>query len=59
MAWPPCTLVEVWVECKRDLNVSRTLLVLERIILKSVGSKCVAPVEFGSVASVQTGRGAG
>jgi len=44
--------VEVWVECKRDLNVSRALLVLERKILKSIGWKCVAPVEFGSVVGV-------
>jgi len=29
-AWPPCRLVEVWVECNRDLNASRALLVLER-----------------------------
>ena len=27
-------LLEVWVECKEDLNVSRALLFLERIILR-------------------------
>ena len=34
VAWPPCRLVEVLVECKRDINASRALLVLERTILK-------------------------
>ena len=29
-----CRLIEMWVECKYDLNASRALLVLERTILK-------------------------
>jgi len=45
--------VEVWVECKRDLNASRTLLFLECTILKRVDCKCVPPVEFGSVVGVR------
>jgi len=58
--WLPCRLVEVRIEWKRELNVSRALLVLERKILKSIICKCrTAPVEFGSVVSVQNGRGAG
>ena len=55
VVWPLCRLVGVRDECKSDLNASRALLVLERGILKSKG----APLEFGSVVSVQTGRGAG
>jgi len=54
VAWPPCRLVEVWVECKRDLNVSRALLVHEHTISKRIGCKYVAvPVEFGSVVRVR------
>ena len=40
--------------------MSGALLVLERKILRSIGCKCVAaPVESGSVASVQTVKGSG
>ena len=46
----------VRVECKRDLNASRALLVLERIILSRKASDWQPPVQFGSVATVQAGR---
>jgi len=52
----PCRLVEVRVECKMAINASRALLVLERLILKR--RKKATTVQFVSVASVQTGRGA-
>ena len=43
----------MWVNCRRDLNSSLSLLVLERTILNSIGSKCVAaPVEFDSEVGV-------
>ena len=55
VAWPPCRLVGVHDECKRDLIVSRTLLVLERKILKSNGDL----VQYGRLATVQSGKGVG
>ena len=54
VAWPPWKLVEVLIECHRDLNASRALLVLDRTILKRIGCKCVAaPEEIGSVVGVR------
>ena len=52
VAWLPYRLIEVRVKCKRDLNASRALLILERTILKMEGRPLI---EFGSVDSVQTG----
>jgi len=52
-----CRLLEISVECKRDLIASRAMLVLERILLDS--EEHALPVEFGSEAYMQTGRGVG
>jgi len=43
LAWPP---MEVWVECRSEINASRALLFLVRtILLKRIG----CPAESGSV----------
>jgi len=55
LGWPPCRLVEVTFECKRELNASRALLVLKCIILKING----VPVQFGRAVPVETGGGVG
>ena len=41
VAWTPWRLVEVRVECSRELNASRTLHVLEHDIKKA------GPLQFG------------
>jgi len=47
------TVVWVRVECKRDLNASRSLLVLQRTMLKGYFVNVWPPVQFGSVVGVR------